>query len=224
MSDAIGKKFNRWTIVRKADRSRYVVAQCDCGTIRETYSYNIVSGATKSCGCYQHEVRCRTDNKFRKWTPEQKYTLRSYRAMIDRCEREGCNGYEQYGGRGVKVCERWKSSAEAFLTDMGLRPRGQSLDRIDPNGDYTPENCRWATVREQANNKVDSHFLTVDGETKTIAEWATLTGIGHSTIKERIKRGWSHKDAVSVKPLRKGVDFFYTKKLPQTWRPSEVDA
>lgn len=108
-----------------------------------------------------------------------------------RCTRPSQVGYKNYGGRGVKVCKRWEKF-EAFLADMGERPEGLSLERIDNDGNYEPSNCRWATRKEQGNNSRKNRHLTWKGETKTLSEWARLTGIASPTIRCRIDRyGWT---------------------------------
>ena len=109
--------------------------------------------------------------------------------MIQRCNNPKTPHYYNYGGRGIKVCKRWKSF-ENFYEDMGDRPKGTSLERIDNDGDYEPGNCRWATQKEQMRNTRRTSFLTIGGVTKPRATWAEEAGIGISTLKGRIRRGW----------------------------------
>jgi hypothetical protein len=115
--------------------------------------------------------------------------------MFDRCDNPDNAMYINYGGRGIRICDRWTEpngqGFANFLTDMGERPDGTSLDRIDVNGNYEPSNCRWATVKEQANNKRTSRWVTAFGQTLTIAEWADVTGVGAGVIRKRLNRGWS---------------------------------
>lgn len=117
-------------------------------------------------------------------------TWNTWTGMIQRCHREWHQAWKNYGGRGIKVCERWRVFAN-FYADMGERPDGMTLDRIDNNGDYEPGNCRWATAREQANNRVDCHLLTYQGRTMNVAQWAVAVGIPHRTLRGRLRRGWS---------------------------------
>jgi|LakMenEpi03Aug12_release.lakeMendotaPanAssembly.Ray.scaffolds.fasta_scaffold702281_2 hypothetical protein len=123
-------------------------------------------------------------------------TYNSWKCMLARCGNEKNTQFCDYGGRGIKVCDAWKSFG-LFLSDMGVRPDGTTLDRIDANGDYEPCNCRWATSRQQSTNKRSSRFLTIDGETKTVSEWAEHEkAVSEATIRARVRLGWLHKDAV----------------------------
>lgn len=115
----------------------------------------------------------------------------SWYSLRSRCRNPKDHAFHNYGGRGIKVCERWESF-ENFLADMGPRPSPKhSIDRIDVNGDYCPENCRWATRQEQNSNRRDCHYLTHNGETLTVYEWARRTGLSDGAIRYRMKQGWS---------------------------------
>jgi hypothetical protein len=124
--------------------------------------------------------------------------------MKERCTSANCSTYKYYGGRGIKVCERWsgEDGFENFYSDMGARPKGRSLDRINNNGDYSPENCRWATIVEQNNNRRCTRMLEFMGESKPLTHWSNVTGIKRSTIRERLKRGWS-VDRTLLTPVTK---------------------
>lgn len=123
---------------------------------------------------------------------------RLWNSMRQRCYNPSAFGYSRYGGRGIKVCERWQSF-ENFFDDMSPRPSPQhSLDRIDNDGDYCPENCRWATNKQQSRNMKTNVLLTVNDKTLCVTEWAELTGISRKTIYERLNRGWSADRAVSA--------------------------
>jgi hypothetical protein len=129
-------------------------------------------------------------------------TWRSWKGMRRRCNEPTNVAYHKYGGRGIGVCERWSSFA-LFLEDMGEAPAGMTLDRIDNDGDYSPENCRWATYREQANNRRDNAAVTYRGETHTYAEWSRRVGICRHTLRKRIHAGWTPERALTT-PSRKG--------------------
>lgn len=113
-------------------------------------------------------------------------TYSVWRSMKNRCKPDG---HERYGQRGIRVCDRWQSF-ENFLEDMGEQPAGMTLDRIDNDGDYTPENCQWATRKQQSNNTSSNRMVTIKGETKTLAEWARHVGISYAAMKNRLNNGW----------------------------------
>jgi len=121
--------------------------------------------------------------------------------MMNRCANPKTPGFHYYGGRGIKLYARWLKF-ENFLADMGPRPPGTSLDRKDNDGDYEPNNCRWATPKEQRNNCRDCRIVTVNGISKNVRQWSEQTGLLHGTILNRLRRGWSPEAALS--PLRRG--------------------
>jgi len=117
--------------------------------------------------------------------------------MIQRCEDPSSDRYGYYGGRGISVCPKWRTSFAAFLEDVGPKPSpAHSLDRIDPNGNYEPGNVRWATKKEQARNRRTNRLLTVNGETRCLSEWSEITGIPKTTLRLRLERGWPPERAV----------------------------
>lgn len=115
--------------------------------------------------------------------------------MVARCTQPSVDRFKHYGGRGIKVCERWRDYS-AFLEDMGERPPGMSLDRINVDGDYEPGNCRWATDKEQAQNKQNTRHVTVGNVTRCIKEWGRISGVDHRMIGWRLSRGWPPERAV----------------------------
>lgn len=119
-----------------------------------------------------------------------------WRAMKNRCELKSVESYQNYGGRGIKVCDRWQSF-ESFLTDMGPRPKGMTVERNDTDGNYEPGNCRWATRAEQSVNKRNNVHLTANGKTQTMTEWARELGVNHTAIVYRLKQGWPVERAVT---------------------------
>ncbi len=122
--------------------------------------------------------------------------------IVSRCLTPSTSSWASYGGRGIKVCDRWRTSFEAFISDMGVRPSiDHSVDRIDNNGNYEPGNCRWATRSEQARNTRVSTAMTVNGTTRTIPDWSDLTGLPIGTLRARLRYGWSPERAVSTPPL-----------------------
>ncbi len=127
-------------------------------------------------------------------TPE----YRSWKRIIVRCENKNTKDFPDYGGRGIKVCDRWRHSFENFLADMGLKPSPRhSIDRIDNNGHYQPDNCRWATPKEQSRNARRNHLVTFQGQTLCVSELAEKTGIRYHTLRSRIRLGWTVERAIS---------------------------
>ena len=122
-------------------------------------------------------------------------------AMRSRCERPTNHAYANYGGRGIKVCKRWQTF-ENFIADMGECKAGYSIDRINPNGNYEPGNCRWASQKDQQNNRTNNHRLTMNGETHTISEWCDRLGLSRSTVMDRLAKGWSAEKALSTEDFR----------------------
>lgn len=183
--DMTGQRFGRLTVLSYVGCSSVGArwkCQCDCGNIIETNRNNLVHkvAPTRSCGCIRRESSSEL-HKTHGMTGSPTY--RTWSAMRARCENPADDHYKWYGGRGVTVCERW-SSFENFLSDMGVRPRGMSLDRIDNDGPYSPENCRWATQKEQMQNTRKS--VTFEG--KTIQEWSEQLGIKYHTLTYRMRK------------------------------------
>lgn len=235
MKDRTGQRFGKLVVVSpapKRGRRIFWTCQCDCGGAKNVVADNLVSGHTTSCGCVHRAMMLRRNRTLLQkhghaanGRPSRTYI--SWRAMISRCSVPGSIGYERYGGRGIKVCERWASSFENFLADMGERPAKKTLDRFpDNNGQYEPANCRWATATEQAQNRrpykvvlpprqsaefyranqrkaahtrAAESAITAFGETKTLAEWASGLGMHRKQIWQRLKRGWAPELAVSVR-------------------------
>lgn len=175
------------------------VCECDCGIAIVAKMENLRSGNTKSCGCVSARritVSGTAVRRVKKHNATRSPTHVSWERMRSRCNYEGDPSYRRYGGRGIRVCERWEDFS-LFMEDMGERPEGASLDRIDPNGDYCPENCRWATSKEQSRNRTDNTRLTICGRSMCVAEWCEQVGAASDpTIRQRLKRGWPHELAV----------------------------
>lgn len=194
----IGQKFGRLVILNQIPQ-RTLVCSCECGKIVKVDRGNVVSGKTKSCGCFKTEKSIKhglhsKKNEF----PE--YSI--WASMIGRCYCTSHTGYKNYGGRGISVCLKWRKSPLNFISDMGRRTSSKhSIERINNNGNYTPTNCRWATRKEQARNTRRSCFLKHGELRKTKAEWCEVTGIARYTLEYRLKIGWSVQDALT-KPVR----------------------
>ena len=175
--DLSGQRFHRLTVVARVANSRHGNARwlcrCECGAQVEVAACNLKSGHSKSCGCLRREFA-----SARRWYKHGHATssrrspeYRSWTSMRARCNYSGARGFMDYGGRGISVCERW-NSFELFLADMGPKPSPQhSIDRIDPDGDYEPGNCRWATSKEQATNKRRDHDDWIGAYSRARDEW-----------------------------------------------------
>lgn len=227
LKDQTGFRSGRWVVVEfshygKRSGEIYWRCRCDCGAEKAVLWQSLRRGLSKSCGCYNvYVLRTRSQGRTRKHGMAYSATYRSWLAMKDRCMRPKHQAWHNYGGRGIEVCQRWLRF-KPFLRDMGERPNGTTLERLDTNGNYEPGNCVWATLEVQHSNKRTSRKLTIDGETLTMAQWARRVGIGETTIRERLGRGWSSEDAVRVAPLKKGLEFLNEERASNAKRPKEI--
>lgn len=171
--------------------------KCGCGVTFKALASNLTSGNTKSCGCHKRAV-----NSVKNLTHGLSNSSINWiwQNMMRRCYDPKNEAYIHYGGRGILVCERWHTF-ENFLADMGRRPDGLTLDRIDVNGNYEPDNCRWATPKEQARNQRRNRHITIAGETRVLSEWAEISGISATLLWARkFRLGW--KDDELLRPPR----------------------
>lgn len=141
-------------------------------------------------------------------------TYRVWCGMRNRTATPSCSGYERYGGRKIKVCKRWLESFENFLADMGSKPEGMSLDRIDNNGNYSPDNCRWATRSEQMRNTRGNNLLTYGDRTQCVAAWIEESNVNPNTFRQRLRSGWS-ADKIFEPPVKnkRGSNGRYLKRF-----------
>lgn len=202
--DLTGQRFGMLTVVGRAENQGKAVCWhclCDCGKSINATTSNLRRGYIKSCGCQKAE----TLQQMRKTHGLSKTRLYSvWRAMKTRCYVNSDSSFPFYGGRGISVCEDWLNSFQSFYLwsiSHGY-VEGLSIDRIDDNGDYCPENCRWSTSQEQANNTRRNYNITYKSNTKTLAEWSRITGLGYHTIQDRLNAGWSIERALT-EPVHK---------------------
>ena len=198
-----GQRFGRLHVVSyfgKLGRNNAWLCRCDCGNEAAVRVGSLRSGHTKSCGCLGTERRkanivhggCRTPG------------YSSWNNMIRRCHIEHSHAYRHYGGRGIVVCERWRTSFWNFISDMGQRPTPKhSIDRIDNDGNYEPGNCRWAMAADQAKNTRSNKVIAIDGRTQCLSAWAEEAGIRYGTLRRRLSLGWSISDALAKKTRKK---------------------
>jgi hypothetical protein len=201
--DLSGQTFGRLTVARYLGKRRWECV-CECGTIKSIMGDNLKSNDIQSCGCLRLErVRAFNTTHGQSKTP----TYKSWAGAKDRCSNPNTPCYPHYGGRGIKMCDRWAASFEAFLEDMGPRPSTKhSLDRKDNDGDYELGNCRWATAMEQGNNRRTNHPIAAFGESKTVAEWAQdpRCAVNKYTLRQRIVAyGWGAEQAIVTPPAER---------------------
>ena len=201
--DLTGREFERLKVVERAgadDSGRAIwKCECKCGKVHYTTGTCLRNGQAKSCGCLHNEMIADQGRKNKTHGEKSTKLYRHWSAMKSRCYNENNIRYHRYGGRGITVCPEWTESFETFrdwALANGYRD-GLTLDRNDTNGPYSPENCRWATQKEQQNNRMNNRLLEHDGETKTLQQWAEETGIDRRTIQSRLSRGWSLSRALT---------------------------
>lgn len=200
--DLIGQRFGRLTVVdvvfdeRRRCHCRCI---CECGKRAEVYLSDLMKGRQVSCGCFRRDITSSLNKTHGKHNSR---LSRIWRTMKSRCNNPNVKVYPRYGGRGIQVCREWNDSflkfyewalASGYADDL-------TIDRIDNNGNYCPENCRWVTVKEQNNNRSSCHFLTAFGKTQTISQWSREVDIGAGRISYRILHGWTPERALTTPP------------------------
>jgi hypothetical protein len=196
-----GSIFGRWRVLGNGDARHYWLCKCECGTEKSVYAYSLLRGRSTSCGCFMSE-----------WIASKNYrhgaalagsmrsrTYNIWANVKSRCQNPNHHKYPSYGGRGIEMCQRWQTF-ENFRADMGEAPDGHSIDRIDNEKGYTPDNCRWAGRIAQANNTRANRFITIDGRTQTLAQWSRESGVQPQTIARRLRVGMDARLAVFTMP------------------------
>jgi len=202
-----GRRFGRLTVVAPvwAGRGIHWLCDCSCGSQSVVATTSLTGGATKSCGCLKRLVTTKRNTKHgcsKRGAPTHEYT--AWQRMLSRCDNRNDAGYHNYGGRGIAVCERWRDFRN-FLHDLGRKPSAEhTLERTDVDGDYRPDNCRWATHLEQANNTRRNVWIEARGERKTMSQWARELDASPATIRDRLRRGWLPEEAVTIPPQHLG--------------------
>ena len=198
--DLRGRVFARLTVTgryyetdQKITYARWK-CRCLCGNTTIAPTSALIHGERKSCGCLKRDYPpAKTHGKY------GSTAYRAWAGMKSRCTLSSQENYYLYGGRGIKACSRWQTF-ENFYADMGDPPQGMTLDRIDNDGDYSPENCRWADVVTQANNKRNTRRITFSGVTLSLTQWSRIVGIHRTAIADRLDRGgWSIEDALMIR-------------------------
>ena len=196
--DLTGQKFGRLKVLGFAG-NRHWFCRCECQNVTKIQRCNLKNGHTKSCGCFNIERIKETQTTHGNTANgNMSLTYNTWKNMLARCQNHENPYFSDYGGRGIKVCERWQKSFENFLEDMGERPNGLTLERNDNELGYYKENCRWATQIEQANNRRSNRILTFKEKTQTMTQWSVETGISPATLSYRINNGWAVERALTL--------------------------
>lgn len=217
--DLTNTRVNKLRVLRRVEnvgKQPAWLCRCDCGTEKTILGMHLRAGKPVDCGCTfaarqsaAHIRHGMTD------TPE----WRAWKSMLERCLNDNHPSWGHYGGRGIKVCKRWLTF-ENFYADMGPRPDGLTLDRLDNSRGYTPANCRWATWEEQQNNRRSNVYLTLDGETLTMKQWATHFGVKYSVVKERHQSGLTGMELFAASPRKqygRTIEFKGESKTISQW-------
>lgn len=197
--DLVGQRFTRLTVIERApnkslaDTNARWLCSCDCGKTCIAYGQDLRRGKFKSCGCLNAE-------RIQRHGMARTHVYNVWKQMHQRCENPRSPSFKNYGARGIKVDPAWKDF-EVFLRDMGDRPPGYTLERLNNNLGYSKANCGWRTQSHQMNNTRRNRLVTFNGETKTIMQWSVETNIKWYTLRQRIDRlGWSIEKALSTPP------------------------
>ena len=207
--DLTGQRFGRLVVISRAEKSSdghtHWVCRCDCGQDTVVSSANLRSRRQVSCGCLRNEKsfsRIFIYNSNHR-SSRNKRLYKIWLGMKNRCERKNHSAYPWYGGRGINICDEWKTYEvfEQWALSSGYLPT-LTIDRIDTNEGYTPDNCRWISMREQAYNRRDNHRLTFNGECLTITEWAERLGCTPTCLYYRLNAGWPIEEILTIPPNR----------------------
>ena len=186
----VGERYGRLVVLENHHPKDEVLCICDCGKLKTARASNVFYGGTRSCGCKFSE------GNNRKHGDRHTRLYGIWKGMNERCNTKSCSTYKNYGARGICVCKEWR---EYTVFKEWALSNGYSddltIDRIDVNGNYEPNNCRFATTKEQANNKRSNRYITYNGETKTLMEWSEIFGIKYATLWARLKSGWTFEAA-----------------------------
>ena len=198
--DLTNQKFGRLTVIKKTDKrgssgAVFWKCVCSCGKTTDVSSSCLRGNQTKSCGCLFLDLASQKGKDKKTHGKSETRIYRIWSNMKSRCKRKTDTKYENYGGRGIKVCERWEKF-ENFYADMGDAPEKLTLDRIDVNGNYEPSNCRWATQKEQQNNRRNNLIVEYRSQKYTLQQLCDHLGKNSDRVQQRLKRGDSLERAL----------------------------
>lgn len=200
----IGKKFSRLTVVSQAYKhfspsgrsENKVDVVCDCGKKKSVYVSHLVKGNTRSCGCFRSELTSERNERHKDYGSPEYVT---WCAIKQRCLNPKNRKYPKYGGSGISICDKWKESYDAFLCDVGRKPKDcSSLDRIDNSRNYEPGNVRWADSKTQVRNREVTQFVLVEGKFISVAELSEQSVVEYYNFHKRLRLGWSLQDALTI--------------------------
>lgn len=207
--DLSGRRFSRLVALAPVHRVSYGPSKnvvyyrcvCDCGAKTDVSAWNLTTQKVQSCGCLAREVMQQVGvDHGASGTPEHEVWM----SITKRTTNPNDRFFDRYGGRGIRMCDAWAQSFDRFLADMGPRPSPRhSIERLDNDGDYEPGNCVWAVAKTQARNRSSTVWLEIDGERRSMAEWAEIHGISYAMVQQRIKKyGFDPKRALTTPPKR----------------------
>lgn len=211
----VGRRYGRLTVVSFHDmeksRARWL-CNCECGNVVVARSGALQRGSKQSCGCllpYVNGVLNRTHGQGHPKARTSEY--RTWEGLQQRCCNPSYHSFANYGGRGITVCDRWRNGEggigpfECFIADMGMKPSAlHSIDRVDVDGHYSPENCRWATPKQQSRNRRDCHYVECAGRRMALIEACEVSGVKYTLVQQRIARGETFSEAIS-RPSRSSL-------------------
>ena len=211
--DLTGQRFGRWTVVARAGadsagKNSTWLCRCDCGNEKIVSKVSLKNGSSKSCGCYNSELEKQRikvlHDQRRGEYPRIDRLFRIWRKMRNRCLSPQNCSFKDYGGRGIEICSEWDNFYEfqEWALNSGYEPT-LTLDRIDVNGNYSPENCRWVNIKVQERNKRKTIWLTLNGTKKSMADWSDEVGISWKTLHSRYVRGWSDERILTTPVQRR---------------------
>lgn len=225
--DLAGQRFGRLVALGfvGTDNGRKAkwLCKCDCGPFIVTLGESLTKGRTVSCGCFRREKTI--EKNFRHGLSNSPEYI-TWNGIKARCENPNEAAYANYGGRGVRMCARWRHNFGKFLDDMGPKPGPEySIERIDNNGNYEPDNCKWATRQEQNDNSRHNHLVEFQGQTRTMSQWSRLIGVNVGTLFNRLRTGWSIEDALTTSSERDSLEFQGERLTISQWaKRTGIDA
>ena len=196
--DLIGKRFERLIVIQRVSDDKHKnkkwLCECDCQTKTIIRGSSLRDGSTKSCGCLHRETMTKHGHRSKNETSK---TYDAWHGMIQRCINQNNKNWNNYGGRGIVVCQRWLKF-ENFLQDMREAPSGYQIDRADNDRGYYKENCRWVTAKQNSRNRRNNHMITFGKKTQCLTSWSEETGVNFNTLYSRLKCNWSIKKTLTT--------------------------